>query len=92
MSQAIGSRAQVLSGTADHTSGGLRSSDLVRGADGRIKSKAQVAAGKSNPGLKKWRTAVNKAKKKLDIPKKGEFTPITGALLTEARKAFKKTK
>lgn len=39
-----GTRAQVFHGTAEKTAGGLKKSDLVRGKDGRIKSKAAVEA------------------------------------------------
>ena len=42
----VGSRAQVFHGNADMTAGGLRKSDLVKGADGSIKSKAAVTAAK----------------------------------------------
>lgn len=85
----VGTRAQVMHGNADKTAGGLEKSDLAM-KDGRIISKAQQAAAKSNPGLVLWREAVDKAKKKLKIPKVGEFVPITGKLNTEAHKQFKK--
>ena len=87
----VGSRAQVMNGTADKTAGGLEKSDLTY-KDGRIISKAQQAAAKSNPGLTMWRKAVDKAKTKLKIPKTGEFVPITGKLSTEAHKQFAKLK
>jgi hypothetical protein len=87
----VGSRAQVMNGSADKTAGGLEKSDL-KYKDGRIISKAQQAAAESNPGLKKWRMAVDKAKKKLHIPKAGVFVPITGKLEKEARKFFSKKK
>jgi hypothetical protein len=41
----VGSRAQVMHGTADHTSGGLKKSDLKYNAYGKIVSKAASAAG-----------------------------------------------
>ena len=85
----VGSRAQVMSGTADKTAGGLEKSDLTY-KDGHIISKAQQAAAKSNPGLTMWRKAVDKAKTKLKIPKTGQFVPITGKLSTEAHKQFAK--
>jgi hypothetical protein len=89
----IGSRAEVWHGKADKTAGGLVKGDLMLGKkDGAIKSKAQVAAAKKNPGLKQWRAAVDQAKKKLKIPKKGEFVPISGKVLTETRKIFAKKK
>lgn len=37
--KAVGSRAEVWHGTADHTSGGLRRSDLYQDKYGNIKSK-----------------------------------------------------
>ncbi len=43
--KAIGSRAQVWHGTADHTSGGLRKDDLMK-SYGRIVSVKKHAAGK----------------------------------------------
>lgn len=45
----VGSKAQVWHGNADRTSGGLIKSDLYPPSkkDGRIKSKAKVAAGKA---------------------------------------------
>jgi hypothetical protein len=82
----VGTRAQVWHGTADKTSGGLTKQDLTQGKDGSIKSKAQVAAGKSNPGLKQWRAAVKQA----GGLKKGTFTPVGGALLTKTRKIYEK--
>ena len=36
----IGTRAEVFHGNADHTPGGLGKKDLIKGEDGRIKSKA----------------------------------------------------
>ena len=87
----IGSRAEVLHGVADHTSGGLIKSNLKM-SDGRIVSKKQQAAGKKNPGLKAWRKAVTSAKKDMGIAKKGEFVLIKGKLLKETRKIFAKGK
>lgn len=43
---AVGSRAQVMHGTADHTSGGLKKSDLKYNEYGKIVSKAASAAGR----------------------------------------------
>lgn len=40
----IGSRAEVFHGTAARTSGGLTKKDLMKGEDGRIKSKAASCA------------------------------------------------
>jgi len=56
----VGSRAQVMHGTADRTSGGLTKKDLkVKG--GRIISKAASKASKGNP----WVKAVAKARKQM---------------------------
>ena len=85
---AIGTRAQVWHGTAQNTAGGLKKEDLFIGKDGAIKSKAQSAAGKKNPGLKKWRASVDQAKKQLGIPKKGEFVLIKGEVLAATRKIY----
>jgi len=41
----IGSRAQVMHGTAHHTSGGLTKADLKQKPDGRIVSRKASAAG-----------------------------------------------
>lgn len=87
---AIGTRAQVWHGTAQKTAGGLTKEDLFVGKDGAIKSKAQAAAGKKNPGLKAWRASVDQAKKQLGIPKKGEFVLIGGKVLAETRKIYNK--
>ena len=86
----IGTRAQVWHGTAQKTSGGLTRADLFVGKDGAIKSKAQAAAGKKNPGLKMWRASVDQAKKQLGIPKKGEFVLIDGKVLAATRKIYDK--
>ncbi len=81
----VGTRAQVFHGNADKTAGGLEKSDLMI-KEGRIISKAQSAAGKANPGLKKWRSAVKAA----GGYKKGEFVPVEGKVLKKARKIFAK--
>lgn len=83
----VGSRAEVWHGTAEHTTGGLKKKDLYMGKDGRIKSKEMKKRGNS-PALKKWRAAVDKARKELKLKKK-EFTVIDGELLTLARKYYK---
>ncbi len=61
---AIGSKAQVWHGTADHTSGGLKKKDLMRTRAGRIVSKRKHSA-----GLK----AIKKLKKLGYVAKKGTF-------------------
>jgi hypothetical protein len=42
----VGSKAQVFHGTAAHTSGGLKKSDLVQNKHGRIVSRRKQAAGR----------------------------------------------
>lgn len=88
----VGSRAQVYHGAANHTAGGLTRSELTMGKDGEIKSIKAMKAAKKNPGLKKWRKAVDTAKKSMGIPKKGEFALLKGKLLKETRKAYAKKK
>ena len=61
---AIGSKAQVWHGTADHTSGGLKKRDLMKTRAGRIVSKRKHTA-----GLK----AIKKLKKLGYVAKKGTF-------------------
>ena len=41
--KAIGSRAQVMHGTADHTAGGLKKGDLKYNKSGRIVSRKKSA-------------------------------------------------
>ena len=57
----VGTKAQVLHGTAKHTAGGLKQSDLVINKRGKIVSRKQQAAGKK--GLKHLVNAGFKAKK-----------------------------
>jgi hypothetical protein len=67
----IGSRAEVIHGTAQQTAGGLKKSDLfVDEKDGRIKSKDAVKMAKDR--LKREGKAHFVMKFK---PKAGEFTP-----------------
>ena len=49
----IGSRAQVMHGTADHTSGGLKKKDLIMNKHGRIVSKAKSIKAKKEKRLEK---------------------------------------
>jgi hypothetical protein len=58
---AVGSKAQVWHGTAKHTSGGLRKTDLMKTRKGRIVSKKKHAAGKK--ALKNLIKSGYKAKK-----------------------------
>lgn len=67
----IGSRAEVMHGTAQQTAGGLKKSDLfVDEKDGRIKSKDAVKMAKDR--LKREGAAHFV---KVFKPKKGDFTP-----------------
>ena len=61
---AVGSKAQVWHGTADHTSGGLKKKDLMKTKKGRI-----VSRRKHTIGLRRIKT-LHKAGFK---PKKGTF-------------------
>ena len=44
--KAVGSRAEVMHGTAHHTVGGLTKKDLVQNKHGRIVSRKKMMAGK----------------------------------------------
>lgn len=57
----VGTKAQVLHGTAKHTAGGLKQSDLIINKRGKIVSRKQQAAGKK--ALKHLVNAGYKAKK-----------------------------
>lgn len=86
----VGTKAQVFHGTADRTPGGLSKSNLFQDKeDGRIKSKAQSAAGKKNPALKAWRKAVEKAG---GLKEGKKFKPIKkgSTVYKKAKKTFKK--
>lgn len=86
---AVGTKAQVFHGAANHTAGGLDKKDLFQDAkDGRIKSKAQSKAGKQNPGLKAWRKALGQA----GGLKEGKFTLVKkgSSSYKKAKKMFKK--
>ena len=60
----VGSAAQVFHGTAKHTSGGLKKSDLMKTKKGRIVSKKKHAAGKK---------AITRLRKMCYVAKKGTF-------------------
>lgn len=86
----VGTKAQVFHGTADRTPGGLSKSNLFQDKeDGRIKSKAQSAAGKKNPALKAWRKAVEKAG---GLKEGKKFKPIKkgSTVYKKAKKTFNK--
>ena len=61
---AVGTKAQVFHGTAKHTSGGLKKSDLMKTKKGRIVSKKKHALGKKS---------LKNLKKAGFIAKKGTF-------------------
>jgi hypothetical protein len=61
---AVGTKAQVWHGTAQHTSGGLKKSDLMKTKKGRIVSKKKHALGKKS---------LKNLKKAGFIAKKGTF-------------------
>ena len=68
----IGSRAQVMHGTAHHTSGGLTRKDLKMNKWGRIVSKAKSAKAKKENRLVKLGYKTEKGK--FGIVKKGKKT------------------
>jgi len=81
--QAVGSRRQVMNGTAHHTSGGLVKKDLkINPKSGEIVSREKSKGEKKNP----WIVAVQKAKKELGIPKKEMAFPEKGSDLYKAAK------
>lgn len=61
-----GSRAQVMHGTRNETTGGLSKSDLKRNKSGQIVSKTKSVFAKKNesPLLKLWRLSVQSVYKK----------------------------
>jgi len=58
----VGSRAQVWHGTAKHTSGGLKKSDLIKNASGHIVSKKKHMTAKREKRLEKHGYFANKGK------------------------------
>ena len=62
---AVGSKAQVWHGSANHTSGGLKKSDLVKNKHGCIVSRRKQALG---------RKALKYLTRKGYVAKKGRFT------------------
>ena len=76
--QTIGSRAQVMNGTAEKTSGGLKKKDLKYNSQGRIVSVKKSRSAKKEQRLKKagW------------THKKGEF----GAVKIEPKSPKKRSK
>jgi len=62
-------KALVFRGSKEKTSGGLKKSDLIKNANGKIVSKKQSTAAKKRFGstLKKWTDAVKAARKSLGL-------------------------
>jgi hypothetical protein len=90
MMKVIGSRAEVLHGTAHHTSGNLTKEDLfLDKTDGRIKSKAKSMQAKKSPHLKAWRNAMEEARESLPVNQRSKFPLAKGKLLERARENFK---
>ena len=74
--QAIGSRAQVMHGTAHHTTGGLTKRDLKYNKWGRIVSKKRSTLAKKTRRLEKAGYKATKGKfgvKKVKKAKKGGY-------------------
>jgi DVNP family len=82
--QTVGSRAQVMHGTAHHTSGGLTKKDLKKNPKtGEIVPKDKAKAAKKNP----WIKAVAQAKKDLGVE---GFALVKGPLLRRAHEIYDK--
>lgn len=79
--QAVGSRAQVMHGTADHTSGGLKKGDLKMNKWGRIVSRAKSAKAKKENRLSKLGFKTQKGK--FGIMKKSKKTRRGGMMEDE---------
>ena len=76
--QRVGSRAQVMHGTAHHTSGGLTKNDLKMNKWGRIVSKAKSAKAKKENRLSKLGFKTQKGK--FGIVKKSNKTRRGGMM------------
>jgi hypothetical protein len=70
--QAVGSRAQVMHGTADHTSGGLKKGDLKMNKWGRIVSRKKSMKAKKDKRLEKAGYKTRKGKFGVVKAKKGK--------------------
>ena len=80
----VGTRAEVMHGTASQTPGGLKKKDLKKDKkSGEIVSKTKAKSEKKNP----WIKAVAQARKELGI--KG-FALLQGPLLRRAREIYEK--
>ena len=82
----VGSKAQVLHGTADKTSGGLEKKHLKKNPDGRIVSKKQSKG--LHPKMKAWGDAT---KIVMDARKSDKFVSIKkgSALYKKVKKEYK---
>ena len=71
----VGSKAAVFKGGKEKTKSGLTKEKLMKNKSGRIVSKKKSMLGKKNQHIKKWASAVQKARKSLGI--RG-FAPVGG--------------
>jgi hypothetical protein len=71
--KAVGSRAQVMHGTAHHTSGGLTKKDLKYNKNGRIVSRKKSMKAKKEKRLEKAGYKTRKGKFGVVKPKKGGY-------------------
>ena len=94
----VGTKQQVMNGTAKRTAGGLTKKDIKvktvgkgKNASRRYVSKAKSQASKGNPAIKAWRKAVIDANKDAGNTKKNyNYFPKKGsALHRSAKKYFK---
>lgn len=75
--RAVGTRAQVMSGRAKHTSGGLTAANLRRNSRGQIVASKKSSAIKRNPLMKLWHSIckkhgyLKKGKDFVPVPRKG---------------------
>lgn len=79
--QAVGSRAQVMHGTADHTSGGLKKGDLKMNKWGRIVSRKKSMKAKKENRLSKLGFKTQKGK--FGVVKKSKKTRRGGMMEDE---------
>ena len=82
----VGSRAAVLHGTFEKTTGGLTSASLMKNKYGKIVSKKASLRAKKNNFIKGWTTAVQKARKALGL--KGFVAIKKGSALYKKAKEF----
>lgn len=85
--QAVGSRRQVMNGTAHHTSGGLVKKDLkINPKSGEIVSREKSKGEKKNP----WIVAVQKAKRSWASPRRRWRSRKRAPISTRRRKILSK--